>query len=175
MRIDSSGNVLVGITTARANAGDVQVSKGISFPATQSAQSDANTLDDYEEGTFTPTVSGGITSPTYVTQNGTYTKVGRLVTYSLRLTLSAGTGAASILQIGGLPFTSASAPRGMAGSIAYAAPAVINSTSTNLPTFETQAGGTTLLFYKTDGTQFLGTDLNSASTFNIDLGGMYFV
>jgi hypothetical protein len=37
---------------------------GISFPATQSASSDANTLDDYEEGTWTPTVNNMTTTGT---------------------------------------------------------------------------------------------------------------
>jgi hypothetical protein len=107
MRIDSSGNVLVGITSARANAGDVQVSKGISFPATQSAQSDANTLDDYEEGTWTPVIRGGTTAgtTTYASnRNGRYTKVGNIVTvqFTVGWTNATGTGA---LEISGLPFT----------------------------------------------------------------------
>jgi hypothetical protein len=108
MRIDSSGNVLVGITTARANAGDVQVSKGISFPATQSAQSDANTLDDYEEGTFTPTAVGGTTTgtTTYTFQYGYYTKIGRQVNLTILVAWSALTGTGN-LRIGNLPFTCA--------------------------------------------------------------------
>ena len=107
MRIDSSGNVLVGITSARANAGDVQVSKGISFPATQSAQSDANTLDDYEEGTWTPTIGASTTLPTsvtYVTQTGRYTKIGRMVSIQGRLQISAISGGVGNFAINGLPF-----------------------------------------------------------------------
>ena len=46
---------------------------GIAFPATQSASSDANTLDDYEEGTWTPTFSVGGTT---FTSRGWYIKVG---------------------------------------------------------------------------------------------------
>lgn len=54
---------------------------GITFPATQSASSNANTLDDYEEGTYTPTLVGSSTSgtPTYATQTGRYTKIGNVV------------------------------------------------------------------------------------------------
>ena len=108
VKFDSSGNVLVGITTARANAGDVQVSKGISFPATQSAQSDANTLDDYEEGTFTPTAVGGTTTgtTTYTFQYGYYTKIGRQVNLTILVAWSALTGTGN-LRIGNLPFTCA--------------------------------------------------------------------
>jgi hypothetical protein len=51
---------------------------GISFPATQSASSDANTLDDYEEGTWTGTLTGtaGLNPSTAVTGTGKYTKIG---------------------------------------------------------------------------------------------------
>jgi hypothetical protein len=48
---------------------------GITFPATQSASSDANTLDDYEEGTWTPVING----TTMTTGSGWYTKIGRQV------------------------------------------------------------------------------------------------
>jgi hypothetical protein len=111
MRIDSSGNVLVGITSARANAGDVQVSKGISFPATQSASSDANTLDDYEEGTFNFTLggSGGESGQSYTTRQGRYTKIGRQVTITAYVELaSGGTGTVTgDAQLKGLPFVPA--------------------------------------------------------------------
>jgi hypothetical protein len=81
---------------------------GITFPATQSASSNANTLDDYEEGTFTPTATGSTTAgtTTYVAQKGFYTKIGRLVTVNINLYWTALTGTGN-LQIGGLPFTSA--------------------------------------------------------------------
>jgi len=47
---------------------------GITFPATQSASTDANTLDDYEEGTWTPVVNG-----TSLSSAGWYVKIGRNV------------------------------------------------------------------------------------------------
>jgi hypothetical protein len=88
----------VGLNTAPATSGT-----GITFPATQSASSDANTLDDYEEGTWTPSLGG---TATYTTQSGQYTKVGRLVNIRCNLqVLLIGTGNA--YQISGLPFTSA--------------------------------------------------------------------
>ena len=147
---------------------------GITFPATQSASSDANTLDDYEEGTFSPTIYSGITGVTYSTQNGSYTKVGRLVTFSLRLELSAGTAAATIVRIGGLPFTSDATPRGYAGSWAYAGSSIINSTSTNLPTLNIDANSTIISFYNTAGSAFDGTSLATASSFSVDLSGSYY-
>ena len=76
---------------------------GISFPATQSASTDANTLDDYEEGTWTPTLGG---NTTYTGQEGRYTKIGNLVMISVQLGINVlGTG--SVDTISGLPFSSA--------------------------------------------------------------------
>jgi hypothetical protein len=54
----------------------ITASKGVAFPATQVASADANTLDDYEEGTWTPTATGFSTGSGW---SGTYTKIGRMV------------------------------------------------------------------------------------------------
>jgi hypothetical protein len=64
---------------------------GITFPATASASSDANTLDDYEEGTFTPVLTGvGGSAGSYaaVQADGNYTKIGNLVVASVAVSLS---------------------------------------------------------------------------------------
>jgi len=83
---------------------------GITFPATVSASSDANTLDDYEEGTWTPilTTDGtNFTSVSYSTQTGSYTKIGNICYVRGTLTTSAVTigGATTNVVISGLPFT----------------------------------------------------------------------
>ena len=52
---------------------------GITFPATQSASTDANTLDDYEEGTWTPNNAGGITVVGAFSSGGRYVKTGAVV------------------------------------------------------------------------------------------------
>jgi hypothetical protein len=77
-------------------------SGGIQFNGDTAA---ANALDDYEEGTFTPTIVGGTTagSATYSSQNGVYRKIGSLVHFSVSLTWTGGTGTGT-LQISGLPF-----------------------------------------------------------------------
>jgi hypothetical protein len=174
MGINSVGGVKFINTIGVGNATPSTSGAGITFPATASASSNSNTLDDYEEGTFTPTIYSGITSITYSTQNGSYTKVGRLVTFALRLELSAGTAAATILRIGSLPFTSDSTFRGYAGYWAYAGSTIINSTSTNLPTLNIDVGGTTIAFYDTAGSAFNGTALNNAAGFSVDLFGSYY-
>jgi hypothetical protein len=101
-----AGTLEVGSTIGVGDATPAASGAGITFPATQSASSDANTLDDYEQGTFTPTAVGGTTAgtTTYVGQVGHYTKIGRQVTVTIYLQYSAMTGTGP-LQIGGLPFS----------------------------------------------------------------------
>jgi hypothetical protein len=85
---------------------------GITFPATQSASSDANTLDDYEEGTWTPVLrfGGATTGITYSTQNGSYIKVGKNIFITLYILLSSKGSATGIASITGLPFSNAFTP-----------------------------------------------------------------
>ena len=105
MRFDASSRVLVGITSANTSGAKLQTADGLTFPATQVASSDPNTLDDYEEGTFTPTVVGTSSAgtATYSSQSGTYVKIGKMVTVNVLLVYSSGTGTGN-LQIAGLPF-----------------------------------------------------------------------
>jgi hypothetical protein len=84
---------------------------GIRFPATQNASSNANTLDDYEEGTWTPAFGysggNGTMAISYGNQYGWYTKTGNVVylRMDMRITsFSKGT-ASGIPWIVGLPFT----------------------------------------------------------------------
>ena len=79
---------------------------GITFKATQVASADANTLDDYEEGTWTPTFTASGTSFTYSTQYGTYVKVGSLVYAQFYIRATAYSGSNSNMLISNLPFTS---------------------------------------------------------------------
>jgi len=66
----------------------------------------ANYLDDYEEGTWTPTYGGSTGDPTvtYDTQSGDYTKVGSLVTVRFELGTDAVSGGSGNILINGLPF-----------------------------------------------------------------------
>ena len=79
---------------------------GLKFPATQVASADPNTLDDYEEGTFTPAVAGSTTAGTgtYVTRSGRYTKTGNRVYYQIWMEYSGHTGTGDF-TVTGLPFT----------------------------------------------------------------------
>lgn len=97
------------ITAAKFASGQTPSFNGITFPASQSASADANTLDDYEEGTWTPSVNilYGITpsSPTY---SGRYIKIGRMVYASFSLNFNSSQTVATGMRgrMLGLPFTS---------------------------------------------------------------------
>lgn len=116
----------------------------IAFPATQNPSSNANTLDDYEEGTWTPGISfsGGTTGIAYNSRSGGYVTIGALVFVWGRITLSNKGSSAGDMLITGLPFTIGSAlgDRG-AGSVGFF------SNGTSLPAglnLGYDAGGTTM-------------------------------
>ena len=77
---------------------------GITFPATQSASTNANTLDDYEEGTWTGTLTSGGGSITANAVAGTYTKVGRMVTVCGRFSVTSVSSPTGDVTLTGLPF-----------------------------------------------------------------------
>ncbi len=93
---------------------------GITFPATQSASTDANTLDDYEEGTWTPQLRSDGTNPTitYTGQNGYYTKIGNIVYASVYLSWSSATGGSGNFVVN-MPFPGASDNSRGVGSVPY--------------------------------------------------------
>jgi len=104
--VTNSGDVAYN-TTSSSTTGAVLLSNGVQFPATQSASANANTLDDYEEGTWTatvtPTTSGSISLASGL---GWYVKVGNLVTVGTNIFVSSVSSPVGTIQIGGLPFTS---------------------------------------------------------------------
>jgi hypothetical protein len=110
--IGTNGAMNLGRNDLRFNnlylAGNVIVEsgQGIDFSATPGTGT-SELLADYEEGTFTPVLDGETTSPTvgYSTQFGSYTKIGRVVNFYIRLTLSSLSGGSGNAIITGLPFT----------------------------------------------------------------------
>jgi hypothetical protein len=79
---------------------------GYTFPATQIASTNANTLDDYEEGTFEPNlsdVSGNLPSG-YSVRTGFYTKIGNTVTVVINITLTNKASISSAMYINNMPF-----------------------------------------------------------------------
>lgn len=111
------GNITFGDTSTifTLNGGKLK------FPASQQASSDANTLDDYEEGTWTPVITfttNGDLSVTYSAQAGGYVKIGKTVTIWMLISTSAftHTTASGEMRITGLPFTAAGSSR-ISGSL----------------------------------------------------------
>jgi hypothetical protein len=115
MTLDASGGLKVLNTIGVGNTAPSTSGAGITFPATDSPSSNANTLDDYEEGIWIPSIGG---TATYTLQSGTYTKVGRLVSVSAVLQINViGTG--SVNTITGLPFTRDSVNNQAPGSMTF--------------------------------------------------------
>ena len=83
-KITPSFTTTIGVGAATPSASGA----GITFPATQSASTDANTLDDYEEGTWTPNQGAGLTVVGAFSSTGTYTKIGRVVTIHAQFSAS---------------------------------------------------------------------------------------
>jgi hypothetical protein len=84
--------------------GTLDIAAGVYIGGTAAA----NLLDDYEEGTWTPVISGDGTAGTYTngTTQATYTKIGRMVTVNFGIgSFSTATGGTGNLRITGLPFT----------------------------------------------------------------------
>ena len=93
MRIDSSGHAII--------------PAGVTLGTSAGTYAAANTLDDYEEGTWTPTIQGSATAGTYTpsTAVGKYTKVGRAVHLEFYIqNFSTASGGSGYMRIEGLPF-----------------------------------------------------------------------
>lgn len=93
-RFTSSSSIGIGGTTP--SGGGI----GIAFPSTPSPSTDPNTLDDYEEGTWTPSVGG---TTTYLQRSGTYVKAGAIAYVSGRVSITSTT-SPNQNQITGGPF-----------------------------------------------------------------------
>jgi len=137
---------------------------GISFPATQSASTDANTLDDYEEGTFTATITG-MGSATNNNVTARYIKIGRVVTLYFpytAYTTNAGSGASDVAIA--LPFPASSALSSSAALGLQSGGSANTGQHTNL---YFSAGGSTALFYYDNATSWVRvTGSLLASTWN---------
>lgn len=118
---DGAGNIAISSAAGKsvALAGAVpNAGTGITFPATQNASSDANTLDDYEEGTWTPTQGAGLTVVGAFSSGGAYTKIGRLVTVTGYVSGATSVAVSSNGQLtANLPFTGSAASEEEIGNV----------------------------------------------------------
>ena len=165
-RYDSSGKLLLGASSATANGGVLQVSNGITFPATQSACSDANTLDDYEEGTWTPTFISTSATFSYSYQAGKYTKIGNTVHIYAYIQASATGTLTNAIFISSLPFASSS------GSLDYNAISFLaNSGANNIAGMVTPSNQ--IEIYSAPGTAATPSFLGMSSSKWVMVGGSY--
>ena len=96
--------------------------KGIDFSATASGSGTMTSelLNDYEEGTWTGTLTGGTTNPTTpVTATGRYTKIGRVVTVQISFSNANTVGASGLIGITGLPFACNNSSSSSNGSVSF--------------------------------------------------------
>ena len=107
----NSGTLISASTIGVGGATPSTSGAGITFPATQSASTNANTLDDYEEGTWSPELADASTGGNTFTmsvQNGLYTKVGNVVTVYFRATWTSKGSASGTVRLRGFPFVAKS-------------------------------------------------------------------
>jgi len=164
-RIPSTGGIQSVNSISVGNVAPTTSGAGITFPATQSASTDANTLDDYEEGTWTPSVGG---TATYTAQQATYTKIGRVVHVTAYIQiLLIGTG--SSIQITGLPFSSGTTSN-------FVNSARVQTSATNIVSINFTLGGTTAqLISRTAAAASDGTSAIMQNSTLVELNGFYFV
>ena len=121
----------------------------------------ANKLDDYEEGTWTPTVSG----VTLSSSDGSYTKVGRTVTAHFNITANATTSTGGF-RMGSLPFTpddatsfgvgSSAGYLGFSTDVTYSYTLLFDATATSVE-WRRNPGGATDNITSVSGNQYVGT------------------
>jgi hypothetical protein len=149
---------------------DLYLSSGVYLGGTGAA----NKLDDYEEGTFTPSFNATTTSPTvtYNTQSAKYTKVGRLVTVTAFIITNTSSGGSGHLAVDGLPFAVASGSDS-AATIGFN----FNWVSGESPHYAIgQAGTTRILLYKDSTTNTISepNDIKASGNTYLRLTMSYF-
>jgi hypothetical protein len=107
----TTDGTIIGLRKDNTAVGSIGTTGGelyIDFGGSTGGAVTSRTLDDYEEGTFTPAFSSSGAVFTYSVQQGAYTKIGRQVCFNIYLQLDgAQTLTANFVIITGLPFTSA--------------------------------------------------------------------
>ena len=107
IRTDTSwgGSLVFKVNNNSAETNSTEVARinkhGLTF---NGDTAEANALDDYEEGTFTPRFKNAGSSVSYSEQSGYYTKVGDIVSYTLVITCGNITSGSSAVQVEDLPF-----------------------------------------------------------------------
>lgn len=171
-RIDAAQSFTGDQTLTTGNLVIGTAGKGIDFSADGSAAGmTSELLDDYEEGTFTPTYVGSVTpgDTTYTTQSAKYIKVGGQVSFEIIVAWSAHSGSTGSAIVGGLPFAN-----GSTASAVSVVPIGISLTANNVMCAYIDASASIILLrqYALTGTATLSTtSLSNSGT--LILSGSY--
>ena len=130
----------------------------------------ANKLDDYEEGTFSPTYTSGLTGDTYSNTGGHYTKIGNFVTFTIRIA-GAGTNSGSEqVKIGNLPFTSSSSTREGGAWFNYRH----DLDTGGAPFMHISQGDDDIKWYNSSGSSWVGSDGSGLNNKTFHIQGFYY-
>jgi len=166
-RISSTGNyVLKGGTLEPGGV-------GITFPAAGVGSSDPNTMDDYEEGTWTPVLSsmGGAMSYNLGNTVARYTKIGNRVFFSVSMQFASRSGGSNTVLLS-LPFQVLSLGNYWQG--AFTTGYTGNAFTVNYDGVSyTDPGQTNMFFRKASDQTSLMTAADMNSSGHIILGGHY--
>lgn len=145
----------------------------ISFPSAQNSSAGANTLDDYEEGTFTPGFSfgGGTTGITYGNQIGRYQKVGNRVHVQGFLNLSNKGSSTGSAVVTGLPFTSINATLAHASLATWAT--VMSAATTAVSSLFNTNATTFSVWHMVSGSATQLSNAEFTNTSQVAFGGSY--
>jgi len=181
------GKLVFGTTSAGGNTTSTRMSidntglivlpnncPGIQFGTTGAAGLTSKTLDDYEEGTWTPTLSfgGNNTGITYATQTGAYTKIGNTVFVQIAMNVS-NIGSASGDAVITLPYPVANSANWTQWESVANLYLLSGSSnwSTAVASFSDLKGG--VIFAEDQLTSSIMTNTQVASAFNIRISGTY--
>ena len=151
--------------TGTAVTGSLSTTTGIVFPATQNNQAGANTLDDYEEGTWTPVIAN-MTVVGAQTNSGRYTKIGNIVYFAAYVSAATSITWSASAIIDGLPYVGLAVPNGIASMRSNDSPANLQGSDysgvQNLPDFG-------------NSRFFVGNFTATGAGVRLDFSGFYFV
>jgi hypothetical protein len=156
--IQNGGNVGIGTTSPAVKvdvSGAIRASSGIRF-GTDTAS--ANTLADYEEGTYTPSFVSGFSSVTVSSVMGRYIKIGKSVTAHIRIGVTAFTGNSSVVGVS-LPFTASSSTVG--GGVVHFATGLATGATSPPMLYGPDSTSSTASLLKTNSEGFTASDFNT--------------
>ena len=146
---------------------------GIDFSATANSSGSmaSELLDDYEEGTFTVTFTSGISpSATYLNTGGSYTKIGDLVTFNIRIAASGTNNGGAQVIVGNLPFTASSSKREGGAWFGYRH----DLDTGGGPFMHISKSDTRIKWYGNGGSSWVGSDGSGLSGRTFHIQGFYY-